>query len=67
MAQSLQDQGKLLKKTQTQLKEINGLLEEEVRQREEQHLLATKAEKRSNDLTLELEEIKANLEQVRES
>ena len=55
----------MTKKTQVQLKELSSQLDEETRQREEQHALATKAEKRANDLTLELEELKANLEQVR--
>ena len=54
----------MTKKTQTQLKELSSQLDDETRQREEQHALATKAEKRANDLTLELEELKANLEQV---
>ena len=47
-----------------QLKELNSLYEDEQRTREEQHQAATKAEKRANDLALEVEEIKAQLEQV---
>ena len=62
--QSATDQGKLVKKIQQQLKELSNRLEEEQHQREEQYLLATKAEKRANDLTLELEELRTNLEQV---
>ena len=37
---------------------------DEQKLRDEQHDLATKAEKRANDLQLEIEEIRAQLEQV---
>ena len=47
-----------------QLKEMNSLYEDEHRSREEQHQMATKAEKRANDLTVEVEDIRAQLEQV---
>ena len=47
-----------------QLKEVNALYEDEQRTREEQHQLATKAEKRANELALEVEDIRAQLEQV---
>lgn len=47
-----------------QLKEANALYEDEQRTRDEQHQLATKAEKRANELALEIEDIRAQLEQV---
>lgn len=47
-----------------QLKEVNSLYEDEQRSREEQHLMSTKSEKRANELTLEVEDIRAQLEQV---
>ena len=47
-----------------QVKEINSLYEDEQHNREEQHQLATKAEKRANELALEVEEIRAQMEQV---
>ena len=47
-----------------QVKEINSLYEDELHNREEQHQLATKAEKRANELALEVEEIRAQMEQV---
>ena len=47
-----------------QLKEVNSLYEDEQRTRDEQHQMATKAEKRANDLALEVEDIRAQLEQV---
>ena len=53
-----------MKKLQGQLKDTNTQLEEEQRQREEQHMMATKAEKRANDMQLELEELRAKVEQV---
>ncbi len=40
------------------------MYEEEQRLREEQHDISAKAEKRANDLNLEIEDIKAQLEQV---
>ena len=40
------------------------MYEEEQRARDEQHELANKAERRANDLQLEIEELRANLEQV---
>ena len=43
---------------------MNGLYEEEQRLREEQHGNLVKAEKRANDLNLEIEEVKSQLEQV---
>ena len=43
---------------------MNVLYEEEQRLREEQHELTTKAEKRANDFNLEIEELKAQVEQV---
>lgn len=43
---------------------MNGLYEEEQRLREEQHDMTVKSEKRANDLHLEIEEVKAQLEQV---
>ena len=46
------------------MKDINSRLDEEIHNREEQHNLATKAEKRANDLTLEVEELRSNHEQV---
>ena len=49
---------------QTQLKDTSAMLEEEQRQRDEQHGLATKAEKKANDLQLELEELRGQVEQV---
>lgn len=53
-----------MKKLQQQVKDLNARLDEEIRQREEQHQLATKAEKRANDLTVEVEELRSNNEQV---
>ena len=47
-----------------QLKEISGLYEEEQKQRDQQHALVAKAEKRGNELAIELEDIKTQLEQV---
>ncbi len=41
-------------------------MEEEQRQREEQHILASKAEKRANDLSVEVEDLRGSLEQVKE-
>ena len=52
------------KSLQAQLKEISGLYEEEQRSRDEQHDLLTRAEKKANDLSLELEELKTQVEQV---
>ena len=46
------------------LQEMTGLYNDEQKLRDEQHDLATKAEKRANDLQLEIEEIRAQLEQV---
>lgn len=43
---------------------MNSLYEEEQRLREEQHDMTAKSEKRANDLHLEIEEVKAQLEQV---
>jgi len=43
---------------------LTGLYNDEQKLRDEQHDLATKAEKRANDLQLEIEEIRAQLEQV---
>lgn len=63
----IQTQSDLVKKyknSQAQVKEINSLYEEEQRLREEQHNISIKSEKRANDLNLEIEELKAQLEQV---
>ena len=65
--QSSNDLSKTAKKLQAQVKDLNGRIEEETRQKEEQHQLAAKAEKRANDLTIEVEELRSNAEQVRES
>ena len=46
------------------LQEMTGLYNDEQKLRDEQHDLATKTEKRANDLQLEIEEIRAQLEQV---
>ena len=46
------------------LQEMTGLYNDEQKLRDEQHDMATKAEKRANDLQLEIEEIRAQLEQV---
>lgn len=62
--QALSDLQKKFKNSQAQLKEMNGLYEEEQRLREEQHGMTVKAEKKANDLHLEIEELKAQLEQV---
>lgn len=43
---------------------MTGLYEEEQRLRDEQHELVNKAERRANDLQLEIEELRTNLEQV---
>lgn len=56
--------GKLVKKLQAQVKDLNGRIDEETRQKDEQHQLATKAEKRANDLTVEVEELRSSTEQV---
>ncbi len=64
-SQTLNEAMKKYKSSQAQLKEMNGLYEEEQRLREEQHGSLVKAEKRANDLNLEIEESKAQLEQVR--
>ena len=63
--QAANDLAKKNKSLTQQLKEVNALYEDEQRTRDEQHQLATKAEKRANDLQLEVEEIKAQLEQVK--
>lgn len=62
--QTANDLAKKNKNLSQQLKEVNGLYEDEQRTRDEQHQLATKAEKRANELGLEVEEIRAQLEQV---
>ncbi len=62
--QALSDLAKKVKSLSAQLKEISGLYEEEQRQRDQQHTLVTKAEKRGNELAIELEDIKTQLEQV---
>lgn len=62
--QTANDLAKKNKNLTQQLKEANGLYEDEQRTRDEQHQLATKAEKRANELALEVEEIRAQLEQV---
>ena len=62
-SQAAADLAKKNKSLQAQLKEINGLYEEEQRSRDEQHELLTRAEKKSSDLSLELEELKASVEQ----
>lgn len=62
--QSSTDLGKLVKKLQAQVKDLNGRIDEETRQKDEQHQLATKAEKRANDLTVEVEELRSSTEQV---
>ena len=54
-----------MKKLQAQVKDLNGRIDEETRQKDEQHQLATKAEKRANDLTVEVEELRSSTEQVR--
>ena len=59
------DLAKKNKSLAQQLKELNTLYEDEQRTRDEQHQIATKAEKRANDLGLEVEEIRAQMEQVR--
>ena len=64
-SQAATDMAKKNKSLQAQLKEITGLYEEEQRSRDEQHELLTRAEKKSSDLSLELEELKASVEQVR--
>ena len=64
-SQAANDLAKKNKSLTQQLKEVNALYEDEQRTRDEQHQLATKAEKRANDLSLEGEEIKAQLEQVK--
>ena len=58
------DIAKKYKSLQAQLKEITGLYEEEQRSRDEQHDLLTRAEKKANDLSREIEELKASVEQV---
>lgn len=55
---------KTVKKLQQQSKDLNSRIDEEIRQREEQHQLANKAEKRANDLTVEIEELRSNVDQV---
>lgn len=62
--QAIGDLSKKVKSLSAQLKEVTGLYEEEQRQRDEQHNLATKAEKRGNELSIELEDVRAQLEQV---
>lgn len=62
--QAANDLAKKNKSLQAQLKEISGLYEEEQRSRDEQHDLLTRAEKKSNDLSLEVEELKTSIEQV---
>ncbi len=63
--QAVTDQAKKVKALQAQLKEITGLYEDEQRQRDEQHDLALKAEKKANEFQLELEELRTSVEQVR--
>ncbi len=53
-----------MKSLSAQLKEISGLYEEEQKQRDEQHTLATKAEKRANELSIEVEDARTQAEQV---
>lgn len=62
--QAANDLAKKNKSLQAQLKEISGLYEEEQRSRDEQHDLLTRAEKKASDLSLEIEELKASVEQV---
>lgn len=62
--QATNDMAKKNKSLQAQLKEISGLYEEEQRSRDEQHELLTRAEKKASDLSLEVEELKTNIEQV---
>ena len=50
---------------QNQIKELNSMLEDEQRQRDEQRELASKAEKRANDFQLELEELRAKQEKAK--
>jgi uncharacterized protein YlxW (UPF0749 family) len=45
---------------------MSGLYEDEQRAREDQHSVLVKAEKRANDLNVEVEDVKSQLEQVRE-
>ncbi len=63
-SQAASDQAKKVKSLQAQLKEINGLYEDEQHQRDEQHELALKAEKKANEFQLELEELRTSVEQV---
>lgn len=65
MSQTQNDAMKKYKASMGQLKDLNALYEEEQKLREEQHDATTRAEKKANDLNLEIEEIKAQLEQVR--
>ena len=64
LPQNASAQTKMAKKYQQQVKDLTGQYEDEQRQREEQHALAAKAEKRVNDMTLELEELRTANEQV---
>lgn len=63
--QTVNDQAKKNRSLQAQLKELNAAYEEEQRQRDEQHNMAARAEKRANELQLEIEELRASVEQVR--
>lgn len=62
--QAISDLNKKVKSLSAQLKEISGLYEDEQRQRDEQHNLATKAEKRANEMSIELEDARTQTEQV---
>ena len=55
---------KKYKASTCQLKDLSALYEEEQKLRDEQHEATTRAEKKANDLNLEMEELKAQLEQV---
>ena len=62
--QALNDSLKKHKSSLGQLKELNSLYELEQKLREEQHEISIKAEKRANDLNLEVEDVKIQMEQV---
>ncbi len=62
--QAASDQAKKVRSLQAQLKEINRLYMDEQHQRDEQHQLALKAERKANEFQLELEELRTSVKQV---
>merc|ERR1719244_2149326 len=56
------EQAKLIKKLQAQLKEVQAMVDDEARGRDEMRDQATRSDRRANDLTVQLDEARAALE-----